>query len=102
VFMKQAPVLDTLSLPAFWAAIALVLAAFLAATVVEYRALISALDRLTAPPRARPIASWSAPSAPSSSPVRGGHPHARAADRGGLATTTLPMSLPEGISTGLQ
>jgi len=37
VSTKQVPVLDTLSLPAFWAAIALVLAAFLAATVVENR-----------------------------------------------------------------
>ena len=57
VSTKQVPVLDTLSLPAFWAAIALVLAAFLAATVVENlavgRVLISALDRLTAPLRVR-------------------------------------------------
>jgi hypothetical protein len=58
VSMKQVPVRDTLSLPAFWAAIALVLAAFFAATVLENRAvkgrvLISALDRLTAPLRVR-------------------------------------------------
>jgi hypothetical protein len=51
---QQAPWAGRPSLPAFWAAIALVLAAFLAATVVENRALgrflISTLDGLTAPP----------------------------------------------------
>ena len=58
VSARQVPVLDTLSLPAFWAAIALVLAAFLAVTVVENRiavgrVLTSVLDRLTAPLRMR-------------------------------------------------
>jgi hypothetical protein len=57
VSAKQVPVLNTLSLPAFWAAIALVLAAFLVATAVERRALglalTSALDRLTVPLRVR-------------------------------------------------
>ena len=55
VSTAQVPVRDTLSLPAFWAAVALVLAAFLAAAALEDRAvgraLTAALDRRTAPLR---------------------------------------------------